>query len=135
MPCKEVASASKFQSQTAQTYPDPGAHIYLKWEEEDSSDEHGWYHCTDLKYHPDRLVTILYKNDGEEKITRLVDLRLVDWMPARRSGRKFCSYPPTIKSKVSRTPKFTLSAPHKVKAYADNLSIIFDSLEEHKEMA
>ena len=44
-----------------------------------------------------------------------------------------CSYPPTIKSKESRTPKFTLSAPHKVKAYADDLSIISGSLEEHTE--
>ena len=32
-------------------------------------------------------------------------------MPARSKGRKFCSYPPAIKSKVSQTPKFTLSAP------------------------
>ena len=58
-------------------------------------------------------------------------------MPARRNGRKFfpiCSYPPTIKSKVSRTPKFTLSAPNKAKAYADDLSIISGSLEEHTEM-
>ena len=35
---------------------------------------------------------------------------------------------------MSQTPKFTLSAPHKVKAYADNFSIISDSLEEHTEM-
>ena len=34
---------------------------------------------------------------------------------------------------MSWTPKFTLSAPHKVKAYADDLSIISDSLEEHPE--
>ena len=116
--------------------PDPGSHIYVKWEEEDSSDEHGWYHCTVLEYHPDGQVTIRYKDDGEEKITELVDLRLVDWMPARRNGRKFfpiCSYPPTIKPKVSRTPKFTLSVPHKAKAYADDLSIISGSLEEHTE--
>lgn len=57
-------------------------------------------------------------------------------MPARRKGRKIfpiCSYPPTIKSKKSWTPKFTLSAPHKAKAYADDLSIISGSFEEHME--
>ena len=116
--------------------PDPGAHIYVKWEEENSSDEPGWYFCTVLQYHPDSQATILYKDDGEEKITELVDLRLVNWMPARRNGRKFfpiCSHPPIIKSKVSQTPKFTLSEPHKAKAYADDLSIISGSLEEHTE--
>ena len=73
----------------------------MKCEEEDSSDEHGWYHCTEVK------------------ITKLVDLRLVDWIPARRNGQKFFpihSHSPTIKSKVSRTPKFTLSAPNKANA-------------------
>ena len=34
---------------------------------------------------------------------------------------------------MSRTPKFTLSAPHKAKAYTDDLSIISGSLEEHTE--
>ena len=34
---------------------------------------------------------------------------------------------------MSWTPEFTLSAPHKVKAYADDLSIISDSLKEHTE--
>ena len=114
--------------------PDPGAHIYVKWEEEDSNDEPGWYHCTVLEYRPDGQANILYKDDSEERITELVDLRLVDWKPARRNGRKFfpiCSYPPTIKPKVSSALKFTLSAPHKAKAYADDLSIISSSLEEH----
>ena len=109
----------------------------MKWEEEDSSDEHGWYHCTVLEYHPDSQVTILYKDDGEVKITKLVDLRLVDWIPARRNDQKFFpihSHPPTLKSKVSRTPKFTLSAPNKANCNADNLSIISGSLEEHTEM-
>ena len=36
--------------------PDPDTHIYVKWEEEDSSDEHGWYHCTVLEYHSDDQV-------------------------------------------------------------------------------
>ena len=35
---------------------------------------------------------------------------------------------------MSRTPKFTLSIPHKAKAYADDLSIISGSLEEHTQM-
>ena len=35
---------------------------------------------------------------------------------------------------MSRTPKLTLSAPHNVKACADHLSIIPDSIEEHMEM-
>ena len=120
-----------FQKPNSSDLPDPGTHIYVKWEEEDSSDEHGWYHCTVLEYHPDGQVTIRYRDDGEEKIMELVDLRLVDWMPARRNGGKcfpICSYPPTIKSKLSRTPKFTLSAPHKAKAYTDDRSIILNPL-------
>ena len=54
-------------------------------------------------------------------------------MPARSKGRKFCSYPPTIKSKVSRTPNSLSQHPHKAKAYANDPSIISGSLEEHTE--
>jgi len=99
--------------------PDPGAHIYVKWEEENSSEEPGWYFCTVLQYHPDSQATILYKDDSEEKITELVDLRLVDWMPARRNGRKFffhpaalnCPHLPTerLKAKVSQLATISTS--------------------------
>ena len=54
-------------------------------------------------------------------------------MPARSKGQKFCSYPPTIKSKVSRTPNSLSQHPHKAKAYANDPSIISGSLEEHTE--
>ena len=66
--------------------PDPSSNIYVKWDKEDSNDEPGWYHCTVQKYHSDGQATILYKDDSEERITELVDLRLVDWKPARRNG-------------------------------------------------
>ena len=36
-----------------------------------------------------------------------------------------------MKPKVSQAPKFTLSMPHKAKAYAEDLSIISSSLDEH----
>lgn len=77
-------ASAKYPIPNSSDLPDPGARIYMKWEEMDFSDELGRYHCAVLKYHPDDQVTILYKNDGGEKITELVDLRLVDWMPARR---------------------------------------------------
>ena len=54
-------------------------------------------------------------------------------MPARSKGQKFCSYPPTIKSKVSRTPNSLSQHPYKAKAYANDPSIISGSLEEHTE--
>ena len=79
--------------------------------------------ATVLKYHPDSQATTFYKDDGEE----------LDACHA--GGRKFFPidiYPPTINSKVSQTPKFTLSAPLKAKAYAGNLSIISGSLEKRK---
>ena len=63
----------------------------------------------------------------------LVDLRLVDCR--RNGGNSFLSVVTLLPlNQVSRTPKLILSAPHKVKAYADDLSIISDSIEEHTEM-
>ena len=61
----------------------------------------------------------------------------MDWKPARRNGRKFFpvgSNPPTMKPKVSQAPKFTPSIPHKAKTYADDLSIISSSLDEHTDL-
>lgn len=123
----------KIRTQKNNDLPKEGASIYVKWDEEDSDDEPGWYHCTVERHHPDGKTTIVYKDDENEKTSELIHLKQEMWKPARKNGRKYFRLgidPPSIKLSNPQA-NFHFSVPHKVKGYADDLSIISDSFDEH----
>ena len=67
----------KIPTQNNNDLPNEGASIYVKWDEEDSDNEPGKYHCTVERHHPDGNTTIVYKYDENEKTSELIHLKQI----------------------------------------------------------
>ncbi len=65
--------------------PPANSHIYVEWNEEDSEEPKGWYHCEVEEYKPDVSATICYRDGSHESL----DLRSVNWSFARKSAKPF----------------------------------------------
>ena len=115
--------------------PPVNSNIYTKWDEDDSTEPKGWYLCTVKEYLSDGQAEILYRNNSSET----VDLRLINWKLARKSAKSFIpisSQPPDHPLKQAREaakkPKQIKSSCHSVKGYADDLTVLSTSKEDHQ---
>lgn len=70
----------KLSIDNSQGIPPINSHIYVEWQEENSSEPAGWYHCTIIEYHHDSTVTLKYQ-DGA------TDFRSVKWSFAKKNGK------------------------------------------------
>ena len=116
--------------------PPIGSHFYVEWKEINSTDPFGFYLCSALEHHSDGTTTIQYLSDGA---TERVNLHSVSWSLTRKNSKKFLPLDSTLKQfplkKIrdeASKPKFVRSRHHKVKAFADDLSLIHSSLSEHQ---
>jgi len=109
--------------------------LYVEWNEEASSEPPGWYRCQVVEYFPDGLAKLRYSDAA----TEIVDLHAIKWHLTRRSSKVFLpreSQPPhypltKVREQIPRQ-KFALSYEHKVKAYADDLTVISQSAADHQ---
>ena len=117
--------------------PPVGSHFYVEWNEVDSPDPSGFYLCTAIRYHSDGTTTIQYIGDGA---TERVDLHSIFWSFTRKNSKPFLPpgsslkhYPlKKIRGEASHR-KTIYSVPHKVKAFADDLSLIHSSPSVHQQ--
>ena len=104
--------------------PCPNSHIYALWEENNSKETLGWYLARVLTVDNLGRAKLLYKKGGH---TEEVCLLQIKWTPAKGNGKWFlprhCDPPSTI-HKVQPVHPLVHSKPHKVKGYADDLTII-----------
>uniref|UniRef100_A0A1X7UX59 Reverse transcriptase domain-containing protein n=1 Tax=Amphimedon queenslandica TaxID=400682 RepID=A0A1X7UX59_AMPQE len=115
--------------------PCVGSYVYVEWNEPDSLEPSGWYHCQVIEYESDGKALLSYR-DGA---TEVLDLRKARWEHTRKNGKAFLPFdvsPPTYQLKRvrqdSKLPKFTPSTPQRVKAYADDLTLISKSKVDHQ---
>ena len=115
--------------------PEPGSTIYVEWNESNSNEPAGWYRCEVVAYSPNGAAQI-FCTDGASEV---VDLSTIKWNFARRSSKRYRnldSQPPhfiPISQKRNSAPKLAKSSEHKVKGYADDLTIINIDQQSHKE--
>ena len=72
--------------------------------------------------------------DTSTSVSEILNLRSVDWLPCSKRAKRYVSLncsPKSLKSKQKPSPKYYSSMEHLVKAYADNATLISDSLEVH----
>jgi hypothetical protein len=116
--------------------PPPEAYVYVLWDRESSEEAKGWYLCQVLQCCLNGSAQILYLNTHA---TEVLDLRYTPWHFAKKSAKKFPppdAEPPESRLKKVREqaalPKSAASSSHKVKGFADDLTVISRSLSSHQ---
>ena len=118
---------------TAQSHPPSlpsvNSHIYALWDEQCSDETPGWYLAKVLCVHDSGLFQIRYRKGG---LIEDVCLPNIKWTPAMGNGKWFLpcsSIPPS-----TTIPAVKASQSHKVKGYADDLTVISSTPDEHQEV-
>lgn len=114
--------------------PDPQVPIYIYWNEPLSQDPPGWYLGSVQHYNSSGTASIKYCDDQSENN---VNLRSLEWIPAAKNHKHFvplASGPPkpSKKTKFSGKPQNAWSSDHKVKAFADDLTVISSDPAAHQ---
>ena len=116
--------------------PPVGSHLYVEWKEPHSADPAGYYLCSVLEHYPDGSTSIMYLCDNA---TERINLHSIFWEFTRKNSKKFLPLGSSIKKfplkKVrdeATKQKYTRSKEHKVKAFADDLTLIHSSSVDHQ---
>ena len=110
--------------------PNVGTYIYAYWVEEESSEQSGWYLTKILSAQPNGSVTLKYRKGNTTENT---NLNSIQWIAASGRGKWFLPpslTPQMLNSTAASQPNF--SSPHRVKGFADDLTVFSSSKEEHE---
>ena len=118
--------------------PPPDAYVYILWDEESSDEPQGWYLCQILEYYCNGLTKVKYLDSSA---TEILNLKSTSWHFTRKSAKKFLppeATPPEfplkkIRERAQQT-KTAASSRHKVKGFADDLTVISRSLSSHQNL-
>ena len=108
-----------------------GTYIYAYWEEQESNDHCGWYLAKILSVHPDGAASLKYRKDNTTEDVSLNEIRCITG-----SGRGKWFLPPSHtppEHTCASTPQPTFSSAHKVKGFADDLTVLSSSKGEHED--
>ena len=75
--------------------------IYVEWNEPDSPEPPGWYHCQVIHYKSDGKALLRYRDNA----TEILDLRKIRWEHTRKNGKAFFPFsvsPPVYQLKRVR---------------------------------
>ena len=118
--------------------PPPDSYIYILWDEVSSDEPQGWYLCQVMEYYANGLAKVKYLNSSAIEI---ISLKSTPWHFTRKSAKKFLppeATPPKFPLKRVREqalqPKSITSSSRKVKAFADDLTVISRSLSSHQKV-
>ena len=116
-----VTYKPSYDKQQQQNYevPKVGSFIYALWDGVNSEEKPGWYLAKITSLSGRGEANLLYRSGGSTEKIRLSDIK---WMPARGNGKWFM--PPMTVSFHSLAKIVKKSREHKVKGFADNLTII-----------
>ena len=109
--------------------PKQDSYIYALWNEKFSGEKKGWYlaKVTSVKDTGDAVLK--YRSGGT---TEDISLLSIKWSPAKGNGKWFLSPANGPTSSQCSLPSY--SKPHKVKGYADDLTIITSTPSDHQKV-
>ena len=108
--------------------------IYVEWNEASSDEPAGWYYAVVKGYLPDGQAKIEYADHASETL----DLKAIRWVHTRKGQKAylpFSTIPPKFPLKKihrdAKAIKTCSSAPHTVKGFADDITVISPSISAH----
>ena len=115
----------KLSDPTSHKLPEVNSHLYVQWDEKDSDEPQGWYLAKITSVESDGTATVLYRKG---KTLETFNLSEVNWFSAPGNGKWYLSRLPSTLD-ISNTK---CSKPHKVKGFADDLSVFSSSMKDHE---
>ena len=109
---------------TSRELPKVNSHLYVQWDEEDSDEPQGWYLAKVTSVSADGTATVLYRKG---RMLESINLSKTNWFPAPGNGKWYLPSPPLTVT-ITNTKQ---SKTHKVKGYADDLSMFSSSTKDH----
>ena len=109
----------------------PEARPCIYWNEPDSSKPEGWYRGSITDYLPNGKAVIVYPDEAIEHINLLT----VNWTLARKNAKCFIAppeVPPPPPKAHPKVVKYAHGHEHKAKAFADDMTIITASKDDHQ---
>ena len=106
---------------------------YVKWTEQ-GNEPPGWYRACVSEYFQDGFCRKVYEDTSTSSVSEILHLRSVNWLPCSKRAKRYVSlncFPKSLKSKQKPSPKYYSSMERSVKAYADDVTLISDSLKVH----
>ena len=109
--------------------------IYIQWDEASSNEAPGWYYAVVKEYFEDGKARIEYA----DLATEILDLHSIPYELTRKGQKPYLPFskPPSkfpltkIREESSKS-KLCSSNPHSVKGYTDDISVISNSIPDHK---
>ena len=101
--------------------PPENSYIYALWDEEDSAEASGWYLAKVTSILPDGSASLYYR---KTRASETINLNDIQWFSSRGNGKWFLHPEKGVPNQ--------LSAPHKVKGFADDSTVISSSTEDHQ---
>ena len=113
--------------------PPVNSHIYIQWDEAISGEPRGWYLAKVGRHNLDGSLDVIYSRF----VSEVICLMSTRWSHARGNSKHYL--PPDMspwqyqpKSCPLPKEKYAPSAPHKVKAYADDPTLCSKTTAEHQ---
>ena len=103
--------------------PKENSYLYVLWDEESSEEPNGWYLSKVTSISPDGSATLYYRKGKSYENINLID---TEWAPAPGNGKWFLPLSSAPSKGVTK-----LSASHKVKGFADDISVFSNSAADH----
>ena len=103
--------------------PKTHSYIYALWEEPNSNEPMGWYLAKVNSIESDGSISLKYRKGNLTEVIKLMKLK---WKPAHGNDKWYRST-----NDITGTSTKTRSNPHKVKGFADDLTIISSSSTDH----
>ena len=104
--------------------PKSNSYIYALWDEPNSNEPMGWYLAKVTTIENDRSICLKYCKGNLTEVIKLTELK---WKSARGTDKWFRPTNDILGTSTS------CSKPHKVKGFADDLTIISSSSTDHAE--
>ena len=106
--------------------------MYILWDELDTTEPVGWYRAVIVDHHRDGTTLVEYSNGS----TEILDLRSTPWELTRKNAKSFVKpsdrRAPPPKSSHPKSLKYALGKEHKITAFADDMSIITSTQDDHQ---
>ena len=114
--------------------PPTNTAIYVEWNEDPSDEPSGWYYAVVKEYLPNGQARIEYTDHASETL----DLHSVRWEHTRKGTKAFLplstmvpKFPLKRIREEAKNIKICSSAPHTVKGFADDITVISSSVSAH----
>ena len=128
-PSRGYSLLMDYEKKVDLSLPSVGNYIYAYWKEDNSDEKVGWYLAKIISVNEDGEVTLRYRSNGSFES---VCLSTIKWVHAKGNGKWYLPPGSNFLHQPANAARF--SKEHKVKGFADDLTIISTNRDDHQDV-